>query len=151
MLRRSGGSVPVTPDLSASTTVAEPPPLTLDGGGHGLLGLIKLLSSAAGLRMFKTAYRENMLHKILRYEELLARSHRDVQDAVDVIRIKMPDLKRAAGLSQTDLSDNWHIFDSISGPYHRAKEQASQFEAILNRARERLTGTMELELSLIHI
>ena len=108
-------------------------------------GLVKILSSPAGLRMFKKAYRENMLYKIQRYSDLLERCQKDVSDAMDVIRIKMPDLKRAASIKTDDSSDNWHIFDSISGPYTRAKEQASQFEAILNRARERLTGTMEMD------
>lgn len=112
---------------------------------HDIRDLVAILSSPAGLRMFKKAYRENMLYKITRYSDLLERCQKDVSDAMDVIRIKMPDLKRAAGIRVDDLSDNWHIFESISGPYTRAKEQASQFEAILNRARERLTGTMEMD------
>lgn len=110
-----------------------------------LSALIKVLSSATGLRMYKKAYRENMLYKVTRYEDLLERSQRDVQNAMDLIRIKIPDLKKAASIALSDTTDNWHIFDSISGPYVRAKEQASQFEAILNRARERLTGTMAID------
>ena len=95
--------------------------------------------------MFKRAYRENMLHKITRYSELLERCEKDVTHAMDVIRIRMPDLKRAAGIKADDLTDNWHIFETISADYTRARAQASQFEAILNRARERLTGTMAIE------
>ena len=114
--------------------------------GHDALGLlVNVLASPTGLRMYKKAYRENMLYKIRRYEELLERSQREVENAMNVIRIKMPDLKKAAGLATTDVSDNWHIFDSISGPYHRAKEQASQFQAILNRAGGRLTGSMAID------
>ena len=64
---------------------------------------------------------------------------------MDVIRLRMPDLKRAAGVSTTDTSDNWNIFDSISGPYKAATEHASRFRAILNRARERLGGTMAVD------
>jgi SpoVK/Ycf46/Vps4 family AAA+-type ATPase len=107
--------------------------------------LLTVLSSPAGLRMFKRAYRENMLYKVRRYEELLARAEREVQDALEVVRIRVPDLKRAAGVVASDTTDNWHIFESISGAYQMAKAQASRFEAILNRARDRLTGTMALE------
>ena len=107
--------------------------------------LVTFLQSAQGLRMFKRAYRENMLYKIIRYTELLQRAQKDVQDALEVIRIKVPDLKAAAGVPNNDTSDNWHIFDSISGAYQSATDQASRFEAILNRARERLTGTMEFD------
>lgn len=119
--------------------------ILLPPGDGDLHGLLRVLKSPSGLRMFKRAYRENMLHKITRYSELLERCQKDVSDAMDVIRIRMPDLKRAASIKADDLSDNWHIFESISGEYTRAKAQASQFEAILNRARERLTGTMALE------
>jgi hypothetical protein len=110
-----------------------------------LQSIVGLLQSAQGLRMFKRAYRENMLYKIGRYTELLQRSQRDVEDALEVIRIKMPDLKSAANVPSNDTSDNWHIFESISGPYQSAKDQASRFKAILNRARERLTGSMEFD------
>lgn len=112
---------------------------------NGLEELIRLLLSPTGLRLFKRAFRANMLYKITRYEELLERTQQEVNDAMDVIRIKMPDLKRAAGVSPKDETNNWSIFESISGPYSRAKDQASQFEAILHRARERLSGTMSLE------
>lgn len=107
--------------------------------------LVELLQSAHGLRMFKRAYRENMLYKVGRYTELLERAQRDVTDAIDVIRIKMPDLKSAANVPPNDNSDNWHIFESISGAYQSATDQASRFEAILNRARERLSGSMEFD------
>ena len=50
--------------------------------------LLTVLSSPAGLRMFKRAYRENMLYKVRRYEELLARAEREVQDALEVVRIR---------------------------------------------------------------
>ena len=95
--------------------------------------------------MFKRAYRENMLYKVARYTELLQRAKRDVEDALGVIRIKIPDLKSAANVPANDNSDNWHIFESISGAYQSSTDQASRFEAILNRARERLTGSMEFD------
>ena len=117
----------------------------MNGTSSPLHSLVDLLQSAQGLRMFKRAYRENMLYKIGRYTELVQRAQRDVRDAIEVIRIKMPDLKAAAGVSTNDNSDNWHIFDSISGPYQSARDQASRFEAILNRARARLTGSMEFD------
>ena len=41
--------------------------------------LISLLSSAPGLRMFKKAYRDNMLYKIQKYEEMLAHSQAQVR------------------------------------------------------------------------
>ena len=110
-----------------------------------LQSLVQLLQSTQGLRMFKRAYRENMLYKVGRYTELLQRSQRDVEDAIEVIRIKMPDLKTVANVPMNDNSDNWHIFDSISSQYQSAKDQASRFEAILNRANERLTGSMEFD------
>lgn len=112
---------------------------------HTLSVLIRVLSSSEGLRIFKRAFRENMLYKVQRYEELLERSLQEVKNAMDVIRIRIPDLKRAAGVTQSDTSNNWHIFESIAAPYHRAREQASQFEAILYRARARLEGTMAFD------
>lgn len=111
----------------------------------GLRTLVQFLASYPGLCMFKRAYRANMLHKIERYEELLAVAQREVEDAMDVICLKVPDLKRAAGVPATDTSDNWHIFDSVSAPYQSAKDQATRFEAILNRARARLHGSMEVD------
>lgn len=107
--------------------------------------LVGLLQSSQGIRMFKRAYRENMLYKVSRYTELLQRARRDVDDALEVIRIKVPDLKSVANVPANDHSDNWHIFESVSGSYQSAKDQASRFEAILNRARERLTGSMEFD------
>ena len=107
--------------------------------------LMAYLSSNPGLRIFKRAYRENMLYKVSRYEDLLIHAQRGVADAMDVIRLKVPELKRAAGLPQANTSDNWHIFDSISGGYQAATDQASRMEAILNRARERLTGSMAFD------
>ena len=130
--------------LDAPVDLSEISIESYDSGGD-IHALVKILSAPAGLRMFKKAYRENMLYKIQRYSDLMERCQQEVSDAMDVIRIKMPDLKHAAGIRKDDFSDNWNIFDSISGPYTRAKEQASQFEAILNRARERLTGTMEID------
>ena len=99
-----------------------------------LRDLVRVLASPAGVRMFKKAYRQNMLHKVWRYGELLARSLHDVDAALEVIRLKVPDLKAAACIDAAETADNWHIFESISGPYLRAKDQASQFQAIIHRA-----------------
>jgi len=95
--------------------------------------------------MFKRAFRENMLYKIQRYTDLLQRSELAVSAAMDVINIKMPALKVAAGLNPTDVNDNWNIFDTISTSYQAATDQASQFRAIINRARDRLSGTMSVD------
>lgn len=141
MLLRSqpceGGSVPYVPPLSL------PPPATARGGS--LDGLVAFLNTAAGLRVFKKAFRDNMLYKAQRYAELLERSHRAAEEALEVINLKMPDLKRAARIEADDRSDHWNIFETVSGPYREAKGRSSQFEAVLKRARARLTGTMAFD------
>jgi hypothetical protein len=98
--------------------------------------LVHLLNSEPGLGMFHTAYRENMLHKVHIYGEMRETAEEAVQSALQVIHLKMPVLKDAAGVDPADSSCNWQIFDSISQTYLEAKDRASQFEAIQQRARE---------------
>ena len=75
-----------------------------DGLPSNLRALLLLLNSPPGLRMFKKAFRENMLYKVKRYGELLARTERAVTAAEDVIDLKMPDLKRVARIDANDHS-----------------------------------------------
>lgn len=107
--------------------------------------LIQTLSSYQGLRMFKKAFRENMIHKTRRYEDLLSDSEKMVEDAMNKIQIQIPDLKRAAGLTTSSTSDNWAIFETVSSPYHRAKERSAQFASLLQRANSRLEGSMSVD------
>lgn len=113
---------------------------------HGLQELITFLNGTPGLRIFHAAYRENMSYKVRVYGEMHETAEKAVTDALDVIRLKMPVLKDAAGLEATDSTYNWQIFDSVSQLYLEAKDRASQFEAIQNRAKACLNrGDAEVE------
>ena len=116
--------------------------IDIHGRTTNLNELITLLNSKHGLRVFKYAFHENMTYKVRKYTELLEVSNIEVQKSLDVVNVKIPQLKRAARIERDDRSDNWHIFESVSGPYRTAKHMASQFEVLLNRATERLSGTM---------
>lgn len=137
-----------SPRSQTSSTYTITPTVDDKGFTENLKALVEFLQSSIGLKMFKTAYRENMMYKITKYNELLTRAERSVQDHLDVIHLKMPYLKKAARLKPEDDTDNWHIFESISQGYRDAKDSASQFEAILGRARDRLSepamGTDEI-------
>ena len=95
--------------------------------------------------MFKRAYRENMLYKVRRYGEMQERAEFLAAQEEQVIRVKRPRLKAAAGLDPDDRADNWSIFDSISASYREARDRASQFEAIKERAQERVRGGMAFD------
>ena len=102
--------------------------------------LVQYLNTNTGLRLYKKAYRDNMLYKVDRYNELLEEANRDVQKHLAVIDIKMPELKRLAKVE--DDSNNWDIFESISEQYREAKDRSAIFESLRDRARARLGGSM---------
>lgn len=102
--------------------------------------LIAVLSTDEGRATFVRAFRANMAYKVERYAELQERAEELVAREQEVIAVKRPRLKEAAGLDAKDKSDDWSIFDSISQNYREARDRASQFEAIRERAQERLCG-----------
>lgn len=111
------------------------------GYTRNLSELIDVLQVPQGLKMFKRAYRLNMLYKAKRYAELEANAERVVRQHKDVVDIKVAELKRAAGLNESDTTDNWNIFDSISQQYKEATDRQSLFRKIKNDANERLAQT----------
>ena len=119
------------------------------GGTSRLRDLIALLNArdklyrGQGLQLFKLAYIQNMKYKVERYTELARRAEEEVEKHKEVLDIKVPGLKVAAGV--TDDSDNWHIFESVSEQYLAAKDRAAAFVAMADRARARLWGSMGKE------
>lgn len=130
-------SPPASPGLSQNSRSALPsPPLDAKGYPPNLRALIDLLQTPSGLKMYKTAYRENMEYKITRYGALLDNAQEDVIRQVELIKLKTPELKKLANVDGP--SDNWNIFESISSAYLEAKDRATSFEAIKIRATQRL-------------
>lgn len=113
-------------------------PIDTDGYTPNLRLLVKVLKTQSGLSMYRHAFRENMLYKVKKYDELQMGAEEDAQKHLQIINIKVPELKRLAGVEGE--SDNWHIFESLSGQYRDAKDRAAGFEAIKLRARGRLEG-----------
>jgi hypothetical protein len=143
--RRQRGRLrePPTPSSSSEEEAADADDAADGGGGPANLHeLVGVLESPSGVRLFKAAFRENMLYKVRKYGELRARAEEDAARAQEVVDLRMPDLKRAARIDADSTADHWAIFESISQGYSEAKERASQFEAIQNRARARLAGSM---------
>lgn len=103
-----------------------------------LARLIAFLCTDDGLRVFHAAYVTNMRHKAGIYEDFRAQEELEVARQLAVIRIKTPQLKRAAGVCENH--DNWAIFAALSEQYTSAMERAAAFEALRERARERLVG-----------
>lgn len=139
----------VSPSRSASTSYPDDVGLSsfldfhnVDDEGYtsNLREIVDLLTQREGLRMFKIAYRRNMLFKRQMYADLLERANKDVQKQIDIIGLKIPELKRLAKVSGDH--DNWVIFDSISDAYKEAKSRATVFEERLQKATDRLSGTM---------
>jgi hypothetical protein len=118
-----------------------------DGYIPELRDLIKLLESTQnsnmGLRLFKQAYIQNMKYKVARYRELTEHAEQNVQKQREILNLKIPELRKAAGVK--DDADNWQIFQSVSDQYLAAKDQAAAFEAIRMRAEQCLEGTMHTE------
>lgn len=133
---------PSSPDSTLSQRTPNTyPPVDLMGYTRNLSELIDVLQVPQGLKMFKRAYRLNMLYKAKRYAELEANAERVVRQHKDVVDIKVAELKRAAGLNESDTTDNWNIFDSISQQYKEATDRQSLFRKIKNDANERLAQT----------
>ena len=110
------------------------------GRTDNLNDLLRLLKSRPACA--SRPFRENMTWKVQKYEELLQSANASVEKALEAVNLKVPELKRVARLDKESKGDNWHIFDSVSGPYRSAKDLASYFEVLLNRSRDRLSGTM---------
>lgn len=105
--------------------------------------LVAVLQTTNGLRLFKTAYRTNMLYKIGKYAELTSDAEEEVTRQAEIIEKTMPDLKQVAGVQ--DDHNNWTIFESISEAYMDAKNRASTFAALHARATQCLEGTLGWE------
>ena len=133
------------PELRSDSPPPSPSSLVVSSDGMlpNLSELLALLQTSNGLRMLKTAYRSNMTFKIERYGELLRVAEEEVQKHLDVIDLTIPELKRLANVRGE--SDNWSIFESVSGPYKEAKTRAAAFEAIRERARDKMSGSMAVE------
>ena len=108
-----------------------------------LKGLISVLQSSVGLKMYKIAHRQNMIYKQRRYGELQQEAERDGQKQVEILNIKIPELKKLAGVE--GVNDNWNIFESQSEMYHEAKDRAASFEALKIRAMQRMEGSMSFD------
>ena len=105
-----------------------------------LQALIDFLQTNMGVKMFKHAFRENMMYKVERYTELQAEAEEEVEREVHLIQLKTSQLKQLAGVQGNQ--DNWHIFDTLSGRYKDSKDRAVVFEALKARAKGRLRGDM---------
>lgn len=136
-------AAPSTSEGDKSSRVPHLPPTDADGYTGDLRELVEFLLTPMGLRLFKTAFRENMTYKVNRYDELQRNAEQDVAKQIQVIQIKTPELKRIAR-TEGD-GDNWLIFESISEQYHEAKNRAAAFEAIKIRAQERLDESVFVE------
>lgn len=136
---------PSTLEMQSDSPPPSPSSLVVseDGSMPNLRELTMLLQTPGGLKMLKTAYRSNMEFKIERYGDLLVVAEQEVQKHLDVINLTVPELKRLAGVK--DDSDNWQIFESVNSQYKEAKARAASFEAIRERARDKMTGTMSYE------
>ena len=108
-----------------------------------LAALVDTLNTNNGLRMYKKAYRDNMIFKMHRYAELQRDAEEEARRQVDVIDLKTAELKRLARVA--DDSDNWNIFESISEQYREAKDRAASFEAVRLRAAQCLEGSMSVD------
>lgn len=121
------------------------PRVLVDAEGYSasLRELIAALSSPSGVRLFKAAYRQNMIHKMERYEALHVDAREYVREQEHIINLKIPELKRVAQLPRGgETSDNWSIFQSISDQYNESKARATVFEALRDRAASALEGDM---------
>jgi DNA replication protein DnaC len=131
--------------LEYNTNIHSIPEIRVDNNGYSkeLQDLIEILQTSAGLKMYKAAYRQNMLNKITRYSNLQKKAEEDVNKEIQVIKLKTPELKRIAHVEGEH--DNWLIFESLSEQYREAKGRAAAFEAIKMRAHERLEGSMSVD------
>jgi len=103
-----------------------------------LRGLIDFLLTAEGLRMFKAAYRENMLFKVRHYRSLRDRASEEASKYLEVAQAKVEALKAMARIQGE--GDNWTIFESVAGPLKDAEERVVLFSELERRAEERLSA-----------
>lgn len=136
---------PGTNDMDTASPPPSPSSLVVssDGSLPNLRELLLLLQTGNGLKMLKTAYRNNMQYKIQKYGELLRTAEDEVRKHIDVMNLTIPELKRLANVKTDD--DNWVIFESVNAQYKEAKARAAAFEAIRERAREKMSGSMAVE------
>lgn len=99
--------------------------------------MMQLLRSEHGMHMFRNAFQDSMHFKVERYTQLLSDARANVERQVDIIRLKMPQLKHLAGVK--DEHDNWQIFESISEQFRESTNAATTFEDLLHRAKTGLT------------
>lgn len=132
---RSHPTPPASPTSPSSTRAH----FEVDSQGYtpNLRDLVSLLETPQGLKMYKIAYRENMLYKVRRYNDLLQSASDDVLRQQELIRLKTPELKKLAGVSGD--ADNWNIFESVSNQYLDAKDRATLFENVKMRAEQQLS------------
>lgn len=104
--------------------------------------LIQFLNDKEGLKLFKKAYRENMEFKRQTYNDMAKAEAKQVEHEKDIIRIKLPELKRISG---ADTSDNWNIFDKISERYMAAKDRQSIFEQMTTLAAQNLESDLSVD------
>lgn len=98
--------------------------------------LIEFLSGDLGLEVFQRAFVQNMGFKVAKYSELSAEVDRERAEALDTIRLNMRELKRAADVDGD--SDNWSIFETISGAYRDSSERAAKFATLKASAEAKL-------------
>lgn len=133
------------PLMTSESPPASPTSLLVaaDGTLPNLRELLTVLQTANGLKMLKTAFRNNMQYKVEKYTELMNTAEVEVRKHKEVMAIKVPELKRLANVK--DDNDNWVIFESVNEAYKEAKTRSAAFEAIRERARDKLSGTMAIE------
>lgn len=130
---------------SASPPVSPKSDVDVDDDGltANLRELIGVLLTPKGVRMLKSAYRENMNFKVAKYDELLREAQQEVDHEAALLTNKTPDLKRASMVTGDD--SNWQIFERIGQRYMDATDRVASFTAIKRQAVERLAGSMGVE------
>jgi len=97
--------------------------------------LIGFLKTPKGLDLFRRSFAENMMYKVSKYRELLTEAERESEHQIEVIDIRVADLRRRAKVSEDTC--NWEIFESVSAGYREAMERAARLEALLQAAQAR--------------
>jgi DNA replication protein DnaC len=129
-------------------TSPRPGDVVVDVNGYptNLKELLDFLQQTKGVKMFKEAYRRNMLYKQERYDGLVAEAQEEVDRQAAIIKDKRPQLKKVAGISEKEkadgASDNWSIFEKIGSPYLESRDRLAAFRNIRQRAADRLHGSL---------
>lgn len=103
---------------------------------QSLESLIAFLQTPAGLEALRRAQRENLRYKVERYSALAAEADEEVTRERDLVRLKRPALKQVSGVEGDE--HNWDIFEKIGQAYLDAKDRASAFDNVRQRAERRL-------------